>query len=156
MSTIWIPQILVYYKLDHQTSVWLPFVLPGIITLLLIFIFKKAKQNKTAIKRCIYHIFFCDYISILCICKLNLLIITLLFSNITGICQLTQITIRRMYIQNNVNIANNILLQSLNVNNYMFLIFISFLKYARVDVGIAVLIVNIFCVIYLIFKTKKE
>lgn len=45
MSTIWIPQILVYYKLDHQKSVWLPFVLPGITTLLFIFIFKKAKQN---------------------------------------------------------------------------------------------------------------
>ena len=109
MSTIWIPQILVYYKLDHQKSVWLPFVLPGITTLLLIFIFKKVKQNSDR-KVCLSYIFLVIIFFFSVFCKLNLLIITLLFSIITGICQLTQ---RRMDIQNNVNIANNILLQSL-------------------------------------------
>lgn len=109
MSTIWIPQILVYYKLDHQKSVWLPFVLPGITTLLLIFIFKKVKQNSDR-KVCLSYIFLVIIFLFAVFCKLNLLIITLLFSIITGICQLTQ---RRMDIQNNVNIANNIWLQSL-------------------------------------------
>lgn len=116
MSTIWIPQILVYYKLDHQKSVWLPFVLPGITTLLLIFIFKKVKQNSDR-KVCLSYIFLVIIFFFAVFCKLNLLIITLLFSIITGICQLTQ---RRMDIQNNVNIANNILLQSLNVKIISF------------------------------------
>ena len=109
MSTIWIPQILVYYKLDHQKFAWFPFVLPGITTLLLIFIFKKVKQNSDR-KVCLSYIFLVIIFFFSVFCKLNLLIITLLFSIITGICQLTQ---RRMDIQNNVNIANNIWLQSL-------------------------------------------
>ena len=116
MSTIWIPQILVYYKLDHQKSVWLPFVLPGITTLLLIFIFKKVKQNSDR-KVCLSYIFLVIIFFFAVFCKLNLLIITLLFSIITGICQLTQ---RRMDIPNNVNITNNIWLQSLNVKIISF------------------------------------
>ena len=116
MSTIWIPQILVYYKLDHQKSVWLPFVLPGITTLLLIFIFKKVKQNSDR-KVCLSYIFLVIIFFFSVFCKLNLLIITLLFSIITGICQLTQ---RRMDIPNNVNITNNIWLQSLNVKIISF------------------------------------
>lgn len=116
MSTIWIPQILVYYKLDHQKSVWLPFVLPGITTLLLIFIFKKAKQNSDR-KVCLSYIFLVIIFFFSVFCKLNLLIITLLFSIITGICQLTQ---RRMDIPNNVNITNNIWLQSLNIKIISF------------------------------------
>lgn len=116
MSTIWIPQITVYYKLDHQKSVWLPFVLPGITTLLLIFIFKKVKQNSDR-KVCLSYIFLVIIFFFAVFCKLNLLIITLLFSIITGICQLTQ---RRMDIPNNVNITNNIWLQSLNVKIISF------------------------------------
>lgn len=98
MSTIWIPQILVYYKLDHQKFAWFPFVLPGITTLLLIFIFKKVKQNSDR-KVCLSYIFLVIIFLFSVFCKLNLLIITLLFSIITGICQLIQITIQQWIFQ---------------------------------------------------------
>lgn len=153
VSVIWIPQLLMAFHEEHLKQVWIPFVLPGIATLVFLAIYRHIRANIDYLIYPAYIMIVLTFLLVNMFLK-SALILTVVFSLVQGYSQLTQITIRRNYIEANQQMSRKILLQTLGINNQFFLISITLLKFAQVDVGVIALIVNIFSVIYLMIENK--
>ncbi|QOD85522.1 hypothetical protein IE337_04780 [Weissella viridescens] len=156
VSVIWIPQLLASFTQQRLGLLWFPFVIPGIVTLLFLTVFKRLQLTEQS-DGSIYLLYIAVIFVFLLADWLNIsaVLLTIAFSIVQGFSQLTQISIRRSYIEENSDIPTKVLLQTLSINNQIFLVLISLLNYAHINVGILTLMINVLSVTYLFMKKQK-
>ncbi|WEV54463.1 hypothetical protein OZX65_06975 [Leuconostocaceae bacterium ESL0723] len=150
-TAIWVPELVAAYQRKGLGPVWLPFVLPGLVALVILWFFRRYRARFDRLSYGLYAavtiLFFLAWQG-----RWQLMLATVIFAVLVGIGQLAQTTIRRQYFEANQELSRPLVLQSLSVNNELFLVIISLCQYGHLNMGLVVLVLNLGSIAYLLLR----